>query len=103
MTMTPARTWSASIWATSGASWRCQTAPLRSRPFAARATASERVIDRLRATGLRTRLAATIAAIILAAAGATFVAVYRGTGAQVRSQIERDLATETASLEAQIA
>jgi two-component system OmpR family sensor kinase len=61
------------------------------------------VIERLRATGLRTRLAVTIAAIIVAAAGATFIAVYRGTGAQIRSQIERDLSNEATSLEAHLA
>jgi signal transduction histidine kinase len=61
------------------------------------------VVDRLWATGLRTRLTVTIAAVIIAAAGATFVAVYRGTGAQVRGQIGRDLSTEAASLQAQLA
>ncbi len=39
----------------------------------------------------------------MVAAGATYVAVYRGTGAQVRSQIERDLAGEAASLQVQLA
>ncbi len=56
------------------------------------------LIARLRGTGLRTRLAVTIAAIVLAAAGATFVTVYRGTGSRVRDQIERDLTTEVDSL-----
>jgi two-component system, OmpR family, sensor kinase len=48
--------------------------------------------------GLRARLGLTFAAILLTAAAITFVAVYRGTGAQVRDQIERELGTDVASL-----
>ena len=58
---------------------------------------------RLRGSGLRTRLAATIAVIVIAAAGATFATVYRGTGSRVRDQIERDLSTEADSLDARLA
>ena len=39
---------------------------------------------------------------MIAAAGATFVTVYRGTGSRVRDQIERDLATEADSLQARL-
>ena len=53
--------------------------------------------------GLRTRLAVTIAAIVLVAAGATFATVYRGTGSRVRDQIERDLSTEVDSLASRLA
>ncbi len=61
------------------------------------------LIARLRGTGLRTRLAVTIAAIVLVAAGATFATVYRGTGSRVRDQIERDLSTEASSLAGRLA
>lgn len=61
------------------------------------------VAARLRESGLRARLGATIAVIVIAAAGATFASVYRGTGARVRDQIERDLSTEADSLTAQLA
>jgi signal transduction histidine kinase len=40
---------------------------------------------------LRWRLAAAIAAILILAVGITFVAIYRGTGAQLRGQIDRAL------------
>jgi two-component system OmpR family sensor kinase len=60
-------------------------------------------LARLRGSGLRTRLAATIAVIVIAAAGATFATVYQGTGSRVRDQIERDLSTEAGSLAAQLA
>ena len=53
--------------------------------------------------GLRTRLAVTIAAIVLVAAAATFATVYRGTGSRVRDQIERDLSTEVDSLASRLA
>jgi two-component system OmpR family sensor kinase len=53
--------------------------------------------------GLRGRLALTIAAIVLIAAAITFVAVYRGTGAQVRDQIQRQVGADVRSLSAQLA
>ncbi|HEV3228366.1 MAG TPA: histidine kinase dimerization/phospho-acceptor domain-containing protein, partial [Solirubrobacteraceae bacterium] len=41
--------------------------------------------------GLRGRLAAAIAAVLLVTVGATFVVIYRGTGSEVRAEIEREL------------
>lgn len=52
---------------------------------------------------LGARLGLTFAAVLIVAAAVIFVALYRGTGAQVRSQIERDLSAEETSLAAQIA
>jgi two-component system, OmpR family, sensor kinase len=57
----------------------------------------------VRGSGLRARLALTIAAIVISAAAVTFVAVYRGTGAQVRDQIQHELDADVASLSAQLA
>jgi two-component system, OmpR family, sensor kinase len=62
----------------------------------------ERARARLGATSLGTRLGLTFAAIVIAAAAVTFVVLYRGTGAQVRDQIERDLAAEETALSAQL-
>ncbi len=58
---------------------------------------------RLRRVGLRTRLAAAIAGIVIAAAGVTFATVYAGTGSRVRDQIDRDLAAEADSLATRLA
>ena len=62
----------------------------------------ERLVQRLRETGLRARLAAAVAAILIVAAAVTFVAVYRGTGARMRDQIESDLNSQGSALAAQI-
>jgi signal transduction histidine kinase len=62
----------------------------------------ERLVQRLRATGLRTRLAGAVATILIAAAAVTFVAVYRGTGARMRNQIESDLNSQGSALAAQV-
>lgn len=43
---------------------------------------------------LRWRLTALIGAVVLLSVGATFVAVYRGTGTQLRDQIDRELRTD---------
>jgi signal transduction histidine kinase len=48
-----------------------------------------------RAWGLRARLTAALTAILAVAFGVTFVAVYEGTGSQVRLQIEHDLRQDT--------
>ena len=40
---------------------------------------------------LRWRLTALIGAVVVLSVGATFVAVYRGTGTQLRNQIDREL------------
>jgi len=47
--------------------------------------------DRARHLGLRGRLAIAIAAVLLLTVGATFVIIYRGTGAEVRGEIDREL------------
>jgi signal transduction histidine kinase len=43
---------------------------------------------------LRWRLTALIGAVVLLSVGATFAAVYRGTGTQLRDQIDRELRTD---------
>lgn len=63
---------------------------------------AERLGVWLGATGLRARLAATVAAILMLAAATTFVAVYRGTGARIREQIDSDLASQTSAIGAQL-
>jgi signal transduction histidine kinase len=62
----------------------------------------ERLRSRLGATSLGVRLGAALAAIVVVAGAVIFVALYRGTGAEVRSQIERDLSTEETALSAQV-
>ena len=61
---------------------------------------AERLVPRLRATGSARAARAAVAAILIAAAGATFVAVYRGTGARIRDQIESDLTARASALAA---
>lgn len=56
------------------------------------------MIKRLPAIGLRGRLAFSIALIILLALGITYVAVYRGTGTDLRQQTETDLEREAGNL-----
>ncbi len=48
--------------------------------------------------GLRWRLAGWIAVVMLVCTGITFVAVYRGTGTQLRRQIDREIAGDAAEL-----
>jgi signal transduction histidine kinase len=55
-------------------------------------------LARLRPAGLRWRLAAWVAAVVLVCTGITFVAVYRGTGAQLRNQIDREVAGDATDL-----
>jgi signal transduction histidine kinase len=55
---------------------------------------------RLPALGLRGRLAISIAVIIVTAFVVTYVAVYRGTGSDLRQQTDDDLAREADSLAA---
>ena len=52
----------------------------------------------LPALGLRWRLAAWVAAVMLACTGVTFAAVYGGIASQVRGQIDRDLAGDVQDL-----
>jgi two-component system OmpR family sensor kinase len=51
---------------------------------------------------LRARLALAIAVILVAALGTAFVATYRGTGTQVRAQIDQDLRQEASAFEQKI-
>jgi signal transduction histidine kinase len=46
--------------------------------------------------GLRWRLAAWVALVVLICTAITFVAVYRGTGAQLRGQIDKEIAGDAA-------
>src|SRR5690242_1842625 len=54
--------------------------------------------DRLGRVGLRWRLAAWVALVTLICTGITFVAVYRGTGTQLRQQIDREISGEASEL-----
>lgn len=49
-------------------------------------------LDRLARLGLRWRLASLVVLLILVCMGVAFIAVYRGTGTQVRSQIDSEIA-----------
>jgi signal transduction histidine kinase len=51
---------------------------------------------RIAPLGLRWRLAAWVALVVLICTAITFVAVYRGTGAQLRGQIDREIAGDAA-------
>jgi two-component system, OmpR family, sensor kinase len=62
----------------------------------------ERIASRLRATGLRTRLVAAVGAILTVAAAATYVAVYRGTGARIRDQIQTDVETQAEAVASRV-
>jgi signal transduction histidine kinase len=50
-----------------------------------------------RRQSLRWRLAVAIAAILIVAVGITFLAIYRGTGAQLRAQTDRELRADVAA------
>jgi two-component system OmpR family sensor kinase len=54
------------------------------------------VRERLPAAGLRTKLAAAIALVAALAIGASFPAVYSGTGSRLRAQIDASLRTQSA-------
>src|SRR3954454_24543087 len=63
-----------------------------STPFARSGTASQtsdRPMSGFRS--LRWRLTALIGAVVVLAIGATYIAVYRGTGTELRNQIDREL------------
>lgn len=55
-------------------------------------------LGRLVPIGLRWRLAAWVALVVLVCTGITFVAVYRGTATQLRNQIDREISGDTADL-----
>jgi len=59
-----------------------------------------RGIRRRLPAGLRWRLTAWVAAVMLVSAAAVFVVVYRDTGTQLRSQIDRDIAGDVTQLSA---
>ncbi len=56
------------------------------------------MIRRLLPAGLRWRLTAWVAGVMLVSAGAIFLVVYSDTGTQLRSQIGRDIANDTGQL-----
>jgi two-component system OmpR family sensor kinase len=53
---------------------------------------------RLAAIGLRWRLAGWVAVVMLICTGITFVVVYRGTGTQLRRQIDQEIAGDASEL-----
>jgi len=57
-----------------------------------------RAVDRVRRLGVRWRLAGWVALVTLACTGIAFVAVYRGTGTQLRRQIDKDLSGEVSEM-----
>jgi|GraSoiStandDraft_4_1057263.scaffolds.fasta_scaffold00433_3 two-component system, OmpR family, sensor kinase len=59
---------------------------------------AERLAALTRRSGTRARLVTAIALIVLAALAATFVAVYRGTGSDLRGQVDRDLGEDASGL-----
>jgi signal transduction histidine kinase len=59
--------------------------------------------DRLSDTGLRWRLAGWVVLLVLLCLGIAFVAVYRGTGTQVRSQIDRELTGDASGFQHSLA
>src|ERR1700726_535052 len=65
---------------------------------AARASSMKRVRDRLAGVGLRWRLAAWVAAVTMACTAIAFVAVYRGTGTQLRGQIDNEITGDASGL-----
>jgi two-component system, OmpR family, sensor kinase len=56
---------------------------------------------RLRLSGLRARLTASIAGILVIAVGVTFLVIYRGTGSTLRSSVDRELREEVAAFAGQ--
>ncbi len=59
-----------------------------------------RAISRWAPAGLRWRLTAWVAAVMLISAGIVFAVVYVNTGAQIRSQIDRNIASDNHQLAA---
>jgi signal transduction histidine kinase len=57
-----------------------------------------RAFDRLAQVGLRWRLAGWVAVVTLLCTAITFVAVYRGTGTQLRQQIDNEIAGDAGDL-----
>ena len=57
-----------------------------------------RARDRVGRLGLRWRLAGWVALVTLICTGIAFVAVYRGTGSQLRRQIDKDISGEVSEM-----
>lgn len=57
-----------------------------------------RAINALLPAGLRWRLTAWVAAVLLASAAVVFIVVYQDTGAQIRGQIDRDISGDLTEL-----
>ena len=57
-----------------------------------------RLRDRLALVGLRWRLAGWVTVVVLLCTGISFVAVYRGTGTQVRQQIDKEISGDAGDL-----
>ena len=55
-------------------------------------------LDRVGRLGLRWRLAGWVALVTLICTGIAFVAVYRGTGSQLRRQIDKDISGEVSEM-----
>jgi two-component system OmpR family sensor kinase len=58
-----------------------------------------RLLNRLAPSGLRWRLAGWVVLLTLACTGIAFVAVYRGTGTQLRHQVDKELGGDAGGLE----
>ena len=67
------------------------------RPRRSRRTARERFHSALPA-GLRWRLTAWVAGVLLVSAAVVFFVVYQDTGSQLRSEIDRDISGDTGPL-----
>jgi two-component system, OmpR family, sensor kinase len=59
------------------------------------------VTERLRPSGLRGRLTISIAVILVAAVGITFLVIYRGTGSTLRTQVDTHLQEEVTAFDRQ--
>ena len=67
-------------------------------PRPSRSSGSSALLHRLTSVGLRWRLAGWVTLVVLIFSAVTFVAVYSGTGDQLRSQIDTEIAGEAGDL-----
>src|SRR5690348_13779965 len=94
---TPARRCSRCISATCVGSSARPVTRIRSRPCATSATGCTPPVRRLTLrVGLRAELATAIALVTAVAVGATFLALYSGTGSRLRAQLDSQLRTQAA-------
>ena len=56
------------------------------------------IFNRLAHVGLRWRLAAWVTVVTLLCTGVAFVAVYSGTGTQLRQEIDKELTADAGAL-----